>query len=367
MKEKFTYTDPATGYTIAQYTTGDIRNAKLYFTTENFARDDQSFFFRRYVSNLSDHSMADSELYRCDVASGEYYQVLDSRYRGFAMSREENYGVVTDASRIYRLDLADEKLTEIGAFPEVEKGLSKTGGRVTGHLTTSKSGLVVYSYQQLNKIFALVVLNPQTGKSEIVHRSDYHLGHTQVCPGDDNTIFYIHETGGDALQRMWMFDIAQGTTRPYYVEQEDDWITHEVWTADGENMLFMKYPHSIMIGTKDGHNFTPVTHTDQQFLHPGISRDKRLVCADRVVFTEKNEQGYEPGVWLIDPATGAQHELARTGYCKTGEDHPHPSFNRAGNLLYFSKPDAVTGIAQIAVIDLRQVDLFRAKAEESAK
>ena len=362
MKDKFTYTDSETGYTITQYTAGEIRNAKLYFTTENFAEDDQSFFFRRYLCN---DGAPVSGLFRCDVESGEYYKVLDSRYKGFAMSREGNYGVVTDESRIYRFDLANEKLTEIGVFPEVEKGEAGVGGMVTGHLTISKNGLVVYSYHQRNKIFALVVLDPRTGKSETVHRSDYHLGHTQVCPGDDNTIFYIHETGGDALQRMWMFDIARGVTRPYYVEQEDDWITHEVWTADGESMLFMKYPHSIMIGSKDGYNFKPITYTEQQFLHPGITRDERLVCADRVVFTKENQQGYAPGVWLIDPATGAQRELARTGYCKTGEDHPHPSFNRTGNRLYFSKPDAETGIAQIAMIDLRQVDMYRNKVEDA--
>ena len=362
MQEKFTYTDPETGYTIAQYTTGEVRNAKLYFTTENFAKDDRSFFFRRYLSN---DAMPVSDLYRCDVESGEYYRVLDSRYKGFAMSREGNYGVVTDESRIYRFDLADETLTEIGAFPEVEAGNAKAGGRVTGHLTVSKNGLVVYSYHQLNKIFALVVLDPRNGKSETVYRSDYHLGHTQVCPGDDNTIFYIHETGGDALQRMWMFDIRRGVTYPYYVEQEGDWITHEVWTADGESVLFMKYPHTIMIGSRDGHQFTPVAHTEQQFLHPGITRDKRLLCADRVVFSKENGQGYVPGVWLIDPATGAQRELARTGYCKTGEDHPHPSFNRAGDRLYFSKPDAETGIAQIAMIDLRQTDLFCNTTEDA--
>lgn len=361
MKNKFTYTDPATGYTVIQYTQEEIRSTKLYFTTENFAEDDQSFFFRKYKSN---DPAPVSDLYRCNVESGEYYKVLDSKYRGFSMPREGNYGVVTDESRIYRFDCAGETLTEIGAFPEVEKGLSKAGGKVTGHLTVSKSGLIVYSYWQLNKIFALVVLDPKTGKSEIVHQSDYHLGHTQACPGDDNTIFTIHETGGDALQRMWMFDIAGRTVRPYYVEREGDWITHEVWTADGESMLFMKYPHAIMIGSRDGHNFSEITHTDQQFLHPGITRDKQLVCADRVVFTEKNEQGYEPGVWLIDPATGAQRELARTGFCKTGEDHPHPSFNRAGDKLYFSKPDLQTGIAQIAMIDLKQVDLYQTKAED---
>jgi hypothetical protein len=119
MKDKLTYTDPASGLAVTQYTAGDTRNAKLYFTTENFAADDRSFFFRRYGSNAP---VADSELYRCDVESGEYAKILDSRCKGFAMSREGNYGVVTDESRIYRFAPDDGKLTETGAFPEAEKG-----------------------------------------------------------------------------------------------------------------------------------------------------------------------------------------------------------------------------------------------------
>ena len=361
MKDLTAYTDAATGYTVTQYTHSATRCAKLYFTTENFAPDDQSFFFRKYLSN---EAGAASELYRCNVDSGEYYRVLNSDYKGFAMPREGNYGLVTDQSRIYRFDLTDETLTEIGAFPEVEIGQAKTGGKVTGHLTATKSGLVVYSYQQLNKIFALVVLDPKTGKSETVHRTDYHLGHTQACPGDDDTIFTIHETGGDALQRMWMFDLETRVMRPYFVEQDDDWITHEVWTADGESMLFMKYPHCIMMGEKNGRRFSVIARTEQQFLHPGITRDKRLICADRVVFAKENDQGFDGGVILIDPKTGAQEELAKTGFCLTGEDHPHPSFNRAGNLLYFSRPDTETGVAQIAMIDLSQVALYQTVMQE---
>lgn len=358
MKELFSYTDPETGFEIQQYTKGPERSAKLYFTTENFTQDDQFIFFNKNVPNPETGFGQPphlNELHKAHVETGEYYKVLGSEYRGFAMSRDGNYGVVTKGNKIFRMDCDDDKLTEIGAFPQIEKRIGPSGGRVTGHLTVSKSGLVVYSYQQRNCIFALVVLDPKTGKSDVVHQSDYHLGHTQVCPGDDNTIFYIHETGGDALQRMWMFDLDAGRCRPYYVEQDGDWITHEVWTASGDHMLFMKYPHSIMMGTKDGHNFREIAYTDKQFLHPGISRDDQWVCADRVEFAKENDQGFTSGIWLINPRTGAQLELAKTGFSNTGADHPHPSFNRKGDKIYFSNPDMETGISQIAIIDLNQL------------
>lgn len=43
----FCYQDKKTGYQICQYTKGPERNAKLYFTTENFSVDDRYFFFNK--------------------------------------------------------------------------------------------------------------------------------------------------------------------------------------------------------------------------------------------------------------------------------------------------------------------------------
>ena len=42
-----TYRDPVTGYDIKKYTEGPERNAKLYFTCENYSLDDRYFFFMK--------------------------------------------------------------------------------------------------------------------------------------------------------------------------------------------------------------------------------------------------------------------------------------------------------------------------------
>ena len=41
------YIDAVTGYTARRYTEGPERNAKLYFTSENFSPDDRYFFFNK--------------------------------------------------------------------------------------------------------------------------------------------------------------------------------------------------------------------------------------------------------------------------------------------------------------------------------
>ena len=57
---------------------------------------------------------------------------------------------------------------------------------------------------------------------------------------------------------------------------------------------------------------------------------------------------------LVERATKKAKLIATTGSCKTGADHQHPSFNRAGDKILFSNPDE-NGIGQVCVIDLEQV------------
>jgi oligogalacturonide lyase len=345
MRNFTTYRDSVTGYEIRQYTQGQERNTKLYFTTENFTTDDRYFFFNQQIpSGLKNEVyQGTGDLYKAEVESGELKLVAGSEYSGFAMDRFENYGVMTKGNVVCRYECDSDKIIELGALPP--------GGHITGHLTTSKSGKIVCSYKQKNCIYALVTLDPQTGKSEVVYQSDYNLGHAQVCPTDENTIFFIHETGGDALQRMWLFDVTTSTARPYYVESEGDWITHEVWTADGENIVFMKLPSYLMMGTKDGQNFRIVTKEDQ-LLHPGISRDSKWFCADRIGYLGVESPNL---VYLVNGETGNSLVLANTDTPRSGADHLHPSFNRKGDMILFNRPFE-NGSTQVCLIDLNQVE-----------
>lgn len=344
MSKFTTYQDPVTGYEIRQYTHGPERNTKLYFTSENFTADDRYFFFTKQVPSDDPDSFFrfKSELWKAEVATGEAQRVAGSEYRGFALDRHQNYGVAVKDNIVYRYECDTDEFIEVGALPE--------GGRITGHLTTSQSGMIVCGYQQWNCIYGLVTLDPKTGKSEVVYQSDYNLGHVQVCPTDDNLLFFIHETGGDALQRMWIFDREEGRARPYYVEKEGDWITHEVWTADGEHIVFMKLPRYLMMGTKDGHNFRVVAE-EEQLLHPGVSQDGKWFCADRMSYLGVESPTL---IYLINGETGKTTAVASTDEPKTGGDHPHPSFNRSGDMILFTR-SFENGASQVCLIDLSQV------------
>lgn len=347
------YRDPVTGYEVRKYTEGPERNAKLYFTCENFSQDDRYFFFMKEQLPGKDNGGC----WRADVESGEMIRVTDMSFTGFvATDREKNIGyAVKNGNEVYAVDLSTAEMKKLGDLPK--------GGQITGHLTAANTGRIACSYHLANKIYALVILDP--GKeAEIVYQTDFRLGHAQICPTDENLIFYIHETEGDAFQRTFMCDVKERYVRPYYVEHPNEWITHEVWSADGTEMAMMKldpagfvdgekgetHTGNIIIGDKDGRHFD-VAATSLQLLHPCISRDHKWLCADRISYLGTKVQ---EGVVLFERATGKQKLIATTGSCKTGADHQHPSFNRAGTQILFSNPDE-NGNAQVCVIDLEQV------------
>ena len=329
------YRDPITGYMIRKYTDGPERNAKLYFTTENFSVDDKYFYFNKNQTN----GCNDGGCYRVDVETGDMTLVCDESYRGFALDRVKNQAYVCkNDNEVYIVNLDDNTMSKVGELP--------AGGKLTTHLTAADTGRIACSYHLPNKIYSLIILDP----GKIVYRSDYRLGHAQICPTDENLIFYIHETEGDAFQRTWMCDVPERYVRPYYVEHPNEWITHEVWSADGQEMAFMKLRGRVMIGDKDGRHFDQAAESEQ-LLHPCLSRDRKWIVADRISYLGVDVQ---EGVVLIERETGKQKLIATTGSCKSGADHQHPSFNRAGDMVLFNNPDE-NGIAQVCTIDLKQV------------
>lgn len=341
------YRDSETGYEVRQYTFGPERNAKHYFTTENFTADDRYFFFTKSrVDPLRDQGVTEG-LYRANVETGEITLMADAGYTAFCMHPEENYALVyrTADSTVCRMDVETGEKTPLGRFP--------AGAERTSHLTVSRDGRIACSLQLENKIYALAVLDPGQQEAQVVLLTDQRIGHCQICPSDSNQIFYVHETGGDALQRTWMFDVNHRMARPYYVELPNEWITHETWAADGTEMALMWIPGKIIIGDKNARHFDVVFASDRRILHPGISRDKQWLCTDMV--WQRADGKMRWAVALVNPRTGSHTLLAHTkGDCLTGEDHLHPSFNRAGDKILFSAPDE-KGVAQVCVMDLNQV------------
>ena len=339
--------DPGSGLEITWLTDGGAPSRKTYFSNESWTRDDRWIVYLAWPAPEEP-----AAVWRLEEATGEREPVTQGR--GWAahtvgLDRRRDVAYVQREAALCRIELGpDLRAAEVAGAPE--------GARPTGHFTASRSGLVACGYRLREGPFGLVVFDPEAGGCRIVHRSDTPLGHVQFCPGDDRTLFYVHETGGDALQRMWLFDLAEGRPRPLYPEAPDDWITHETWGADGRVLTFIRWPHGIMAARRAGgsgpwaEGAAYETVAPGRYHHCAPSANARWVAAD---MTESGE------VWLVPWAAGpgAPRLLASGLRAHSGEDHCHPSFNRAGDRVLFSAPGG--GPCQLAMVDLRQIDGFR--------
>lgn len=329
------YRDLITNLQIVQLTQGPSPARKTYFSNESWGSDDEWIYF----AGMRPDSTC-PEVLGVHELSGRLRSIIghEALVQGsLGLDRHRDLAYVLIQETIYQINLDTLGAEPIAQIPP--------GARCTAPFTASLSGLVVNSYQLAQGPYALITTDPGDGTVEIIYRSDTPLGHCQFCPGDDTTIFYVHETGGDALQRMWMFDLSSRQRRPFYVEGDDDWVTHETWDATGSYMTFIRWPHAIMIGDKSGEDFQVVARGE--FHHCAPSPTGKWIVADRTSTGE---------ILLIDAATGQVHTLVTGQKATRGEDHCHPSFNRAGNKICFTSPKGP--VPQIAIMDLRQLTWF---------
>ncbi|MBT3603190.1 MAG: hypothetical protein HN521_09005 [Candidatus Latescibacteria bacterium] len=337
------YTDNETGYEI-RVLTSDGYYTKPYFDTETTTIDDAKAL-------VTEKDGDKRKLWFVDVGSGEKDLLVElgtgDRFCA-PLNDEGGWLFRGETKTINRVDFSDGQLTEIGDVPFCRSATS-------GH-TVFRNGLLAASYQHERMYYVLGVTDPTSGKSEIVYRTDQNTNHAQACPGDDESLLFVHETGGDALQRMWIFNVREGIERPYFIEKLDDWVTHECWTRSGNQVMFCKAkaatgrtdePDEIWYGDRDGQGFRCVGKGHYHHGAPDVS--------ERWIIADDSRTG---SITLLDTTTGENHLIATGMRPRGGAEHCHPSFNRKGNQVLFTAPREGQGV-HVAAVDLQQVPAWR--------
>jgi hypothetical protein len=339
-----TYEDPQTGYEVRVLTEGaeGTTHTKPYFDTESTTPDDALAF----ATESADDG---SRLWLVDVNSGDRDLLIqlrgDDRFCA-PLNVAHGWVYLSKKKTINRIDLTSGKLDEVA-------DASFCRSPTSVH-TEFKDGMLAASYRHDRAYHVLAVTDPKSGKSEIIHRTDQLTTHTQACPGDNESLLHANETGGDALQRMWMFNAREGIDRPYFIEKLDDWVTHECWTRSGTQVMFCKLnvltgrseePDEIWYGARDGQSFRCVGKGNYHHGAPDVT-ERWIVADDARTGT----------VTLLDSTTGQNHLLA-TGLRireQIGAEHAHPSFNRKGDMVLLTLSSSGEGV-QVGAIDLHQV------------
>ncbi len=369
--ETFIYKDEITGKTIKVLTNStEYSDARIYQTHPQWTYDDQYIAFRSRRSG-------NSQLFFVNEKSGEIIQITEGEGNGdYNLSRKSNLLYFMRRSKSkpaqiieinFESIIADSHKGKVKPHSAYERivtewpdSLSVSGGMaldseeniiyigVTPQYDTLKweNPIDDSNHRIKNRPGGIRTINIKTGEIKFAFNVDFTMGHVQANPFMTHEIVFCHETGGDSPQRMWFGDMKTNTYRPFYIESDYEWVTHETF-ADADHVYFnvlshlealRKKPSGIFsVNLRDGdvrvlgQVFTAESHPEykdilenaRSFWHCNGSPDGKWAAGD----------DFSGNISLINVKTG-EISLLTTGHIMK-PDHAHPSFSTDSKKILF--------------------------------
>jgi oligogalacturonide lyase len=204
----------------------------------------------------------------------------------------------------------------------------------------------------------------RTGAIRTVVDVPFRMGHVQANPWAPGEVVYCHETTGDAPQRIWTVR-ADGTgNRALYVEQGEEWVTHETFATRDEvifNLMghlpwLRERPTGLAVVNLRTNRMTILGQIEEDMgggrtgglWHGNGTADGRLAVAD----------SFKGDVYLIDRRSGSRTLLTSGHVMKP--DHAHPIFSADGRRVLIQSGRLTGGASlDLVVIDVPPALLAR--------
>lgn len=380
--------DPVTHRRVRQLTSHPGSHHHLYFTSNSFSEDNESIMF---ISNCDQNS----NIFKISLLDGEAQQLTDNQdgylksyvyydgnlFRGLGKaSVSYNPGtnqvlyIVGREVRILDVDSLEEEV--ISVLPkDVMTGfthLSSDGKYACVPYVTADAFDVGGGNQMQhikNKIHSqkiesrVLLVNTGTRESDVLFSHVGWITHVQFHPNSYEEILFNHE-GGSVDQRIWLYRSGGiEKVRDESMETEPIWICHEVWSQDGNDIIYH--------GTKG------TSGNSAQGLRSFVGRYNTQANRYIEVFypPEMTHYGHftlgqEIGSLLTDGVIDnrllhsvdvdwTEQSLSWTSLCHHDSSfciqdvHPHPIFNHEDSqVLFSSDAHAAPGVANIYIVDV---------------
>ena len=327
---------------------------RSYFTMQGWSADGNKFFVRDDDFRIYEYDITTSRVKYIDHCEREHNIVTTPLNGLFYINRD---------SEIIRMDIDTYEKKVVGVIPEE---YSDAAGMLQVMDTEEKLS-VEWSDKQLKEGSRFPILDIATGEWDVSHSyvfdtEWYNPNHVSINPKKPNLLMFCHE-GTSVNDRLWVLNTDTDEyynvfVAKYYSEHSAGEIAcHEMWTYDGENILFHKSSGSSAIGYPgivsikyDGTDRNYI-NSDYAYNHPATSPvSDRWAVADT---------GYSNGEYsdivLIDCYTGVSHHIARVRQTGVNPGHCHPAFSVDGNKIWFGHYDETGKIIRIGWADVSDI------------
>ncbi len=327
---------------------------RSYFTMQGWSADGNKFFVRDDDFRIYEYNLTTSSVKYIDHCEREHNIVTTPLNGLFYINRD---------SEIIRMDIDTYEKKVVGVIPEE---YADAAGMLQVMDTEEKLS-VEWSDKKLAEGSRFPILDIETGEWDLTHSyvfdtEWYDPNHVSINPVKPNLLLFCHE-GTSVNDRLWVLNTDTDeyynvfVPRFYSAKSAGEIACHEMWTHDGEHIVFHKSSGSSAIGYPgivsikyDGTERNYI-NSDYAYNHVATSPvSNRWAVADT---------GYSNGEYsdivLIDCYTGVSHVVARVKQTGINPGHCHPAFNLDGTKVWFGHYDETGKIIRIGWADVSDI------------
>ncbi len=327
---------------------------RSYFTMQGWSPDGTKFYVRDEDFRIYEYNVETSSVKYIDTGKYEHTLTTTPLNGLFYINRY---------NEIIRMDIDTYEKKVVGVIPSE---YADNAGMLQVMDTEEKLS-VEWSDKQLAEGSRFPILDIATGEWDLSHSyvfptEWYDPNHVSINPEKPNLLMFCHE-GTSVNDRLWVLNTDTDeyynvfVSRFYSKESAGEIACHEMWTHDGEHILFHKssgtsaigYPGIVSIkydGTERNY-----INSDYAYNHPSTSP-----VSDRWAVSDT---GYSNGEYsdivLIDCYTGVSHHIARVRQTGVNPGHCHPGFSLDGNKVWFGLYDESGKIIRVGWADVSDI------------
>ncbi len=328
-----------------------IRN---YFTMQGWSPDGTKFYVRDDDFRIYEYDIETSKVKYLDTGKYEHTMTVTPLGGMFYVNKY---------NEIIRMDVDTYEKKIVGKVP------SEYADKVSmlQVMDTEEKLSIEWTDKQLAEGSRFPVLDIATGEWDLSHSyvfdtEWYAPNHVSINPVKPNLLMFCHE-GTAVNDRLWVLDMDTDNYYNVFVPKfytsnsAGEIACHEMWTHDGENIVFQKSGGSSTIGYTgvvsikyDGTERNYI-NDDYSYCHVATSPvSNRWIVGDTAYSNGKTSE-----IILIDAYTGQSHVVAQVSQTGINPGHCHPAFNQDGTKVWFGHYDPSGKIIRIGWADVSDI------------
>jgi oligogalacturonide lyase len=248
-----TWIDSSTGHTIVRLSRREGDNTSFYFHNNPFIRstDGTSDWMLYYGSTAQER-----QLFIVDLATQSSTQLTHQTLPmiGEIVARKHREALYQCSDTVFATQIDTRVTRMLYVFPDTVHGtittLNADETLLAGTFNTSDAEQAIIKQYPLKSQFFrriyeahiphfLFTVDLPSKSLKVIHQENEWINHVQFSPTDPNCLMYCHEGPWEKVDRIWIIDVRDGTTRLMHKRtMENEIAGHEFWAPDGTTIWF---------------------------------------------------------------------------------------------------------------------------------